>query len=299
MVSTFTPNIQLNEPARGDDVGTWDTPVNANTTLLDLVCGGIVTIPLNNSNIVLSAAQFQCKTITFNSTLTGNVIITFPTSFTKSYEIQHLCTGSSAFVIQLLTASAGQAVAAVPGQVIEVLNDGTNIIYKNFGVIGSYVDYAGTTPPIWNNACSVPPYLHCNGTTFSSSTYPVLAAQIGTTLPDFRGRSPYYLNEGTGRLTSGGAGIDGTTLFAAGGTNGVTLGTSNLPAYTPSGTISVPVPGGMYAETGANVVQAGTNLPLSAGGAFTFNGNAQGGVSANIANAAPGAVAGIRMIRAG
>jgi hypothetical protein len=26
MASTFTPNIQLEEPARGDDVGTWDTP---------------------------------------------------------------------------------------------------------------------------------------------------------------------------------------------------------------------------------------------------------------------------------
>ncbi|MEH2547137.1 hypothetical protein V1283_003782 [Bradyrhizobium sp. AZCC 2262] len=28
MVSTFTPNIQLEEPARGDQVGFWHTPVN-------------------------------------------------------------------------------------------------------------------------------------------------------------------------------------------------------------------------------------------------------------------------------
>src|SRR6267142_6458938 len=99
MVSTFTPNIQLEEPARGDQVGVWDTPVNSNMTSLDLVAGGITTISLNNSPVVLAAAQFQSKAITFNSTLTGGVLITFPTSFKKSYEIQNLCTGSSAFVV--------------------------------------------------------------------------------------------------------------------------------------------------------------------------------------------------------
>ena len=96
MVSTFTPNIQLEEPARGDQVGVWDTPVNNNETLTDLVVGAITTIGLNNSPVVLAAAQFQSKGITFNSTLTGSVAITFPSSFKKSYEIRNICTGSSA-----------------------------------------------------------------------------------------------------------------------------------------------------------------------------------------------------------
>ena len=80
MVSTFTPNIQWEEPARGDQVGTWDTPVNNNGTLIDRVTGAITTIGLNNSNVVLSAAQFQSKKIIFNSTLTGAVTIFFPSS---------------------------------------------------------------------------------------------------------------------------------------------------------------------------------------------------------------------------
>src|SRR5260221_13666477 len=147
MASTFTPNIQWEEPARGDDVGTWDTPVNNNGTLIDLVTGAIATIPLNNSNIVLSNAQFRSKGITFNSTLTGSVTITFPTSFTKSYEIQNLCTGSSAFTVTLATTAAGgQAICAPPGVTIDCFNDGVNFKFKNFwGPVGSLFDFPGSS----------------------------------------------------------------------------------------------------------------------------------------------------------
>lgn len=219
MASTFTPNIQLNEPARNDDVGTWDTPVNSNMTLIDLVVGGIATIALNNSPVVLSAAQFQASTITFNSTLTGSVAITFPTSFTKPYTVGHLCTGSSAFVITLgTTATGGQVICCPPGEFIECFNDGANLKFKNLGRIGAYWDYAGSSIPAWVSGCTVPPYLNCDGTTFSGTTYPTLAVIFGgTTLPDGRGRTRFTLNQTIGRITSSQSGLDGNTLFASGG----------------------------------------------------------------------------------
>src|SRR5258705_6767566 len=167
MVSTFTPNIQLEEPARGDQVGVWDTPVNNNETLTDLVVGAITTIGLNNSPVVLAAAQFQSKGITFNSTLTGSVAITFPSSFKKSYEIRNICTGSSAFVITLgTTAAGGQAIGVPPGEIIDVVNDGTNIKFKNLARVGQYWDYGGSSVPAWVSGCTVPPYLNCDGTAF-------------------------------------------------------------------------------------------------------------------------------------
>src|SRR5581483_5753156 len=117
MASTFTANINLEEPARGDDVGTWDTPVNNNMTLVDLVAGGQSKITLNNANVTLSAAQFQSNIITFQSTLTGSVTITFPSTFKKPYTVEHLCTGSSAFTITLQTTVAGgQAIVCPPGR---------------------------------------------------------------------------------------------------------------------------------------------------------------------------------------
>ncbi len=232
-MSTFTANLNLEEVARGGDVGTWDTPTNSNWSITDLVVGGIATVSLNNTNVILSAAQFQARQITFNSTLTGSVTITFPTSFTKSYEIQHLCTGSSAFTITLETTAGGQVICASPGETIDVFNDGSNLKFKNLGRIGSYWDYAGSSVPAWVSGCSVPPFLNCDGTAFSSGTYPALAAVLGSTkVPDSRGYARFALGQGTGRLTSGGAGIDGTTIFAQGGNNGVFLGDSEVPSIT-------------------------------------------------------------------
>lgn len=309
MASTFTPNIQLNEPARNDDVGTWDTPVNSNMTLIDLVAGGIATIALNNSPVVLSAAQFQAKQITFNSTLTGSVAITFPTSFTKSYEIQNLCSGSSAFVITLGTTASGQVICCPPGETIDCFNDGTNLKFKNLGRVGSYMDDCGSSVAAWISGCTVPPYLNCDGTSFSSATYPVLVVRLaGTTLPDFRGGIAAYLNQGTGRMTTAGAGVDGNTNLARGGSNGVTLVSSQLPvlggnAFSPNGSNnfvtaanrqSVTVQGGSGATF--NIPDSGSVTVNAGSASVTING-VGGGTPVPLP--VPATVGGIRLIRAG
>src|SRR5215471_18114343 len=96
MVSVFTPNVQLEEPARGDYPATWDLPVNSNYTVIDLLEGGSVTISgLTNASVVLSAPQFQCRSITLSGALTGAISITFPSSFRKPYTILNQCTNSS------------------------------------------------------------------------------------------------------------------------------------------------------------------------------------------------------------
>lgn len=255
MASTFTPNIQIEEPARGDDIGTWDTPVNSNMTLIDKVVGAITTIGLNNSPVVLSAAQFQSKTVTFNSTLTGSVVITFPTSFTKSYEIQNLCTGSSAFTVTLqTTAAGGQAIALPLGEFVDVINDGANLKFKNFGRVGSYWDYGGSSVPAWVTGCTVPPYLNCDGSTFSSATYPALAVILGSSiLPDSRGRSRFALNQTTGRVTTAISGVDGNTRSASGGNENMQVHNHGI---TDPGHIHL------------NDAQKGTNNTATGGGAF-------------------------------
>lgn len=232
MADPTTPNIQLAVPTRGSDVGVWDTPANGDFTILDLCIGGTATIGLNNSNVVLTAGQFQSANITLNSTLTGSVTITFPTSFTKTYTIQNLCTGSSQFTITLeTTATGGQVIACPPGQPFDCINDGVNLRFKNFGPpVGGYWDYAGSSNPAWNLGCTIPPYLPCDGsTTVSSATYPTLFGIIGGTLPDFRGRHRIYLDAGAGRVSSGTGGVAGNTLFASGGNQVTTLSSQNIP----------------------------------------------------------------------
>jgi hypothetical protein len=303
MVSTFTPNIGLEEPARGDSVGTWDVPVNNNMTLLDLVTGAQSVITLNNSPVVLSAAQFQSAQITLRSTLTGNVAITFPSSFNKLYMIRNVCTGSSAFTITLQTTTNGANVLGVPpGDEIQVVISGGFPGYCSLGRIGTYWDYAGSSVPAWVSACTVPPYLNCDGSAFNAGTYPALNVILGgNTLPDIRGTTRAALNQGTARINSSISGIDGNVRFARGGDE-------RAQAHQHTGTTGDDAPDHTHNYTNNNnqVFQAGGSLgiglisPAITGGAnsrhqhpFTtttvFSGNSQ--------NMPPTTISGITMIR--
>jgi microcystin-dependent protein len=308
MADPVTSNIGLAIPTRGTDIGAWDTPVNNNASVLDLCLGGTMIIGLNNSNVVLSAAQYQCKTIVFNSTLTGSVTITFPTSFTKSYEILNGCTGSSAFTVTLqTTATGGTAICAPPNEYVDVINDATNNMrFKNFGRIGSYWDHAGSSVPAWVSGCTVPPYLNCDGSGFSAATYPVLATYIGgTTLPDLRGRVRAYLNQGTGRMGAGG--VNGNVLFASGAADTWTITTSNVPALAFAGTAqnwntnSLRVVSNL---TFSGVQPGGTDMALTDTSVANVTVTPAGTVNNGSPNSAisttqPSAIGGITMIRAG
>ena len=263
MVSTFTPNLQLEEPARGDYVGTWDSPVNNNATMLDLVGGGISTINLGGGSVVLSAAQFQCKTLIFNSTLVASVTVTFPSTFKKTWEVYHTCTGSSNFTITLQTTIAGgQAVCCPPGETVDVFSDGTNLRFKNLARVGTYWDYAGSSVPNWVSGCTVPPYLNCDGTAFSSATYPQLATVLaGTTLPDMRGRVRMATDQGAGRVSSAVAGFNPNAVAAGGGVQSQTIANSNLPAH------SHPITD--QGHTHPNGASFGTQLGFQGGGTYT------------------------------
>lgn len=297
MVSTFTPNLQLEEPGRGDDVGTWDTPINNNSTLLDLVAGAIAPVLLNNSNIVLSGAQFRSKTITFNSTLTGNVIITFPTSFTKSYEIRNICTGSSAFTITLATTSGGQVICAPPGESVDVVNDGTNLYFHNFGRIGTYWDYAGSSVPAWVSGCSIPPYVNCDGSVIASSIYPLLPLILGSSLlPNSKGKARFALDQGAGLIST--AVFSGTAVGATGGATATTLSSLHLPKLIDvSHSHAIDGRTG-NTTTGGGAFTCGAANPASVSPAFT---GLTYGSSSQIAvpTVPPAYIGGLTLIRAG
>jgi hypothetical protein len=298
-MSTFTISKNLEQVPRGGDVGTWDTPTNSNWGIVDAALGQIAVIGLNNSNIVLAPSQYQCNNIIFNSTLTGSVVVTFPSTFTGPYIIQNLCTGTSAFTITLnTTAVGGQVIGCPQGDSFNMINDGSNLRFHNFGRVGSYWDYAGSSIPNWLSACSLPPYLNCDGSTFSPTAYPALNTILGgNTLPDTRGRFRAILNQGTARITTASGGLDGNTLLASGGIPTNTLVTANLPPYTPTGTLSInPLNFGLSPNLASGNIQSVSVTPTAITG--TFNGNPQGGTSTPFGNVPPAYVGGLTFIRA-
>jgi hypothetical protein len=308
MADPTTPNIGLAQPTRGTDIGAWDTPVNNNASVIDLCFGGTMILGLNNSNVVLSAAQYQNKTIVFNSTLTGSVTITFPTSFTKSYEILNSCTGSSAFTVTLqTTATGGTVICAPPNEYVDVINDSKNLGFKNLGRIGSYWDHAGPSVPAWVSGCTIPPYLNCDGSGFSGGTYPTLAYYLGgTTLPDLRGRVRAYINQGTGRMA--GAGINGDVILSAGGVPTNTITASNLPGLTFTGSPATWATNQTNITFGSPLSVQGPGVagvtPSGGFGAATVtitpSGNVNlGSPNSAISNTQPTCMGGITMVRAG
>lgn len=305
---TSTTNRGYDTPAHGSNVDTWDQPLNSNFGIIDSNLGAVSSIALTNVNVTLSSSQYNCGTIRFSGTLTGNVQITFP-SVSGWWSIDNLTTGS--FYV-LLTCGAGNNIAIPQGKVTDILTDSSNVKFRNLGIdIGDYWDSSRASVPAWVTACTVPPFLLCDGSTFSAVTYPYLNSILGgTTLPDARGRNRIPLDGGTGRVTTAGSGIDGVTRFASGGAQNIALSVAELAAHdhggstgsSTVGTLTYPIftdisgassndvlaPDGVGAPSTGTVTPTGTHLhSISSAGAGTAHNNMP-----------PTFVGGVTMIRA-
>ena len=321
MTEPTTLTRALIVPNTGDLPGTWSTgALNPDFVAIDAMFGGVTTVSLTNANVVLTVpagftatptagpTQAQSALLVFNGTLTANCTITFP--MPGFYFIFNQCVVGS-FVVALASSGAGNIICAPPGEMVMVFNDGTNMNYVGLERVNAYVDLAVSSVPAWISNCSVPPYLNCNGGTFSATTYPNTAAYLGgTTLPDLRGRVRFGLNQGTGVLEPFGTGIDGDVLLSIGGN------TQILQEHLPSLVFPVDIP----ANQGAHIhaVTGGQATGTESGGSgniYLNNGNvnpltaltqvlpAMSGSAASDGSdysyVPPGTAAGIVFIRAG
>lgn len=324
MADPQTVNTGLAIPVRGSNVGVWDLPVNADFTALDGFFGGVQTISAASTPITLTVpagftavpaggpTQAQNAVLRFTGVLTTPVQVTLP--MPGYMIIENLTTG--AFVLSFRAIGSGQIIAVQQGGCRHIYNDGTNVRFVNLPDVGTYLDVAAIAVPAWITACTIPPYLNCDGTTFNAATYPFLNSFLGgNTLPDLRGVARYTLNQGTGRITTAGSGLDGNTLFASKFTQTYIIVVNNLPPYTPSGSVagtiaSLNINERSSSSAGSDITtavsagnSAGSNIgvtPVSASGTIsgTLSGAAQGGLSAPFGVVGPGTISGITMIRA-
>lgn len=265
-----TTNRGYATPATGTEIDTWGDVLNTNFGLIDSNLGNVLSLAATSGGAVtLNATQAANGTIIVTGSIASNYTITFP-AVQGWWKVVNLTTGAGAVI---LTASGSASVLGIPpGMSSDILVDGTNLIDANpRHYIGEYVRFASTAVPSWITSSTVPPYLYCGGSTFSAVTYPYLNTLLGTTtLPDLKGRSPASLNDGTGRITTAVSGIDGNTRFSAGGSQSITLDTTQIPAHSHG----VVDPGHTHTTnpSSANVIGSGA-------GGFYFG---SGGNAANV-----------------
>jgi microcystin-dependent protein len=154
---------------------------------------------------------------------------------------------------------------------------------------GVVVPFAGTTEPAG--------WLFCYGQAVSRTTYAALFSAISTTygtgdgsttfnLPDLRGRVVAGQDDMGGtsanRLTSP---LNGDTLGAAGGAEGVTLTTAEIPAHShslPEGTSGTPIEANPGARFRGGYTNAGATSGSSTGTGSAGSGGAHNNVQPTI-----------------
>lgn len=263
-----TVNRALITPTTGSLPNAWGTSaLNVNFTSMDGIVGGVQTVSLSASNVSLTASTtsitpgagpFQADNflIKFTGTISTNVVVTFP--MPGFYIVSNNCVGN--FWVKARASGTGNVIGLPPGKAIHIWTDGTNCDFANMPDVGSFMDLAVSTTPVWFNACTVLPWLLCDGSTYSTASYTALAAMLGSTfggngsstfgVPDLQSRVRVALaTAGVGRITFGVAGFTSTVWGAAGG--------SQNP-QTHSHAASVTDPGHTHNYTTNDTTSSGT-----------------------------------------
>jgi hypothetical protein len=108
-----TQNLALQEPANNTLNGTWDTVINANSTVIDSALGSVATLNATGLTGVqtLTLAQYSCASLVVTGAPTGNVTYQLPAGVGRFFFVNNTTTG--AFSVSFASASGG-AVIAVP-----------------------------------------------------------------------------------------------------------------------------------------------------------------------------------------
>jgi len=191
MTSAYTPNKNIEQPANGDAVGSWNVPVNADWAIIDLALGGNVGINATSApaTVNLTLAQYQPLYIIFTGTLTNNVIYRLPSGVGGQWVVYNGTSG--AFTLTIASLGGGANVVIGAGVRTLIMSDGTNVYlssntitppagpttsiqYNNAGAL------AGSSNLVWNNSIN---QLAVAGTVAVSSALPIVtvaSAAVGS-----------------------------------------------------------------------------------------------------------------------
>ncbi|API52845.1 hypothetical protein BMW22_15580 [Rhizobium leguminosarum] len=127
MVSTFTPNLNLNLQGTGDNVNTWGQVLNNNVfSIVDAAMGNTLSLPLAAADVTLTTIQTQNNFIDLSGALLTNINIIFP-QIGRTYFVRNRTTGN--FTVTLKTSAVGGVTYVIPqGLSTMVVLNGTDVL---------------------------------------------------------------------------------------------------------------------------------------------------------------------------
>jgi hypothetical protein len=125
MTSTFSTNKNLELPANGDYVNTWNIPVNGDMSILDAAFGGTTSLNASSGSVTLSVSQYQKLILNVTGSIAANVTYTIPSGVGGQWVVKNLTTGGYSVVIA--SAGGGSSATVANNIVATVVCDGTNV----------------------------------------------------------------------------------------------------------------------------------------------------------------------------
>ena len=286
----MTTNKDLQTPANGSNVGTWDVPVNSNFTAIDTAFGGKATISTTGGTTVLTSAQYQPLFLVITGTLVSNAIIQFPSGVGGQWVVLNSTTG--AFTVTFSSAGGGASYALAQNIRTVIVCDGATYgVTLSSNLAATAAPGGSTTQVQYNNAGSLAGSANF---TFDGTNIAVSGAVASGSLTPTAALAANYGGTGATVLTANNVILgNGTSAvqFVAPGTTGNVLasnGTTWVSTAAASGNVTAvgtPTNGQLAQWTGATSVQgvtAGTGVVTALGvnvgtaGAVVVNGGALG-----------------------
>lgn len=124
MVSTFTPNKNLELPGYNNYVNDWNVPVNADFTAIDTALGGSTLLNATgiSGDVVLTTTQYRPPLLIISGAMTANVRYLVPASVGGQWTVTNNTTG--AYTLKIASAAGGADITLPAGTAI-VSCDGT------------------------------------------------------------------------------------------------------------------------------------------------------------------------------
>jgi len=125
MTSTFSTNKNLELPANGDYVNTWNIPVNSDMSILDAAFGGTTSLNASSGSVTLSISQYQKLILSVTGSISADVTYTIPSGVGGQWVVKNLTTGGYSVIIA--SAGGGSSSTVANNIVATVVCDGTNV----------------------------------------------------------------------------------------------------------------------------------------------------------------------------